>query len=90
MGFLEITNRNDSRHEEHKVSTKLVDDTSIAIIGMSCRFPGAQSIEEFWMNLRQGVESVTFFSDQELIEAGSPGIYPQSQLCKSGMRNRRD
>jgi acyl transferase domain-containing protein/acyl carrier protein len=42
----------------------------IAIIGMSGRFPGAKNIEEFWANLRGGVESITFFSDEELIGAG--------------------
>ena len=42
----------------------------VAIIGMACRFPGANSIEAFWQNLRQGVESITHFSDDELIAAG--------------------
>ncbi|WP_441260607.1 type I polyketide synthase [Bradyrhizobium sp. 521_C7_N1_3] len=43
----------------------------IAIIGMSCRFPGAASIEEYWQNLCDGVESITFFSDQQLLAAGA-------------------
>jgi acyl transferase domain-containing protein len=38
----------------------------IAIIGMAGRFPGAKNIEEFWQNLRDGVESISFFSAQEL------------------------
>jgi acyl transferase domain-containing protein/aryl carrier-like protein len=42
----------------------------IAVIGMAGRFPGADSLEAFWQNLRQGVESITFFSQQELIDAG--------------------
>jgi acyl transferase domain-containing protein/acyl carrier protein len=37
---------------------------------MSGRFPGARNIEEFWQNLCNGVESITFFSDQELLDAG--------------------
>lgn len=45
---------------------------SIAIIGMSCRFPGAKNIDEFWQNLRNGKESLTFFSDVELSAAGVP------------------
>lgn len=40
----------------------------IAVVGMAGRFPGASNIEEFWRNLRGGVESVTFFSDEELLE----------------------
>ena len=42
----------------------------IAIIGLSCRFPGAATAEEYWKNLCDGVKSVTFFSDQELIANG--------------------
>ena len=38
----------------------------IAIIGMAGRFPGADSIAEFWRNLYAGVESVRFFADEEL------------------------
>ncbi len=43
---------------------------NIAIIGMSCRFPGARNVESFWDNLRRGIESVSFFSDEELLAAG--------------------
>lgn len=42
----------------------------IAVIGMSGRFPGARNVREFWSNLRDGVESITFFSDEELRAAG--------------------
>ncbi|MGJ5676049.1 MAG: SDR family oxidoreductase [Nostochopsis sp.] len=38
----------------------------IAIIGMSGCFPEAQNIEQFWQNLRDGVESIHKFTDQEL------------------------
>ncbi len=30
----------------------------IAIIGMSCRFPGARNVSEFWQNLLNGVDAV--------------------------------
>jgi acyl transferase domain-containing protein len=42
----------------------------IAIIGMSGRFPKARNITEFWQNLRDGVECISFFSEQELQAAG--------------------
>jgi acyl transferase domain-containing protein len=42
----------------------------IAIIGMAGRFPGAPDIETFWDNLHNGVESITFFSEEELLAAG--------------------
>ncbi|MCI0467275.1 MAG: type I polyketide synthase, partial [Beijerinckiaceae bacterium] len=42
---------------------------SIAVIGMAGRFPGAASLDEFWDNLRRGVESITHFSPDELEDA---------------------
>lgn len=42
----------------------------IAIVGMAGRFPGADSLEEFWQNLKDGVESLAYLSDEELIAAG--------------------
>jgi acyl transferase domain-containing protein len=41
-------------------------NVDIAIIGMSCRFPGAASAEEYWKNLCDGVESITFFPIKNL------------------------
>jgi amino acid adenylation domain-containing protein len=43
---------------------------AIAIVGMSGRFPGARNLEEYWENLRLGRESISFFTDKELIEVG--------------------
>lgn len=40
--------------------------SEIAIIGMAGRFPGARDIDAFWSNLREGVESITFFTDDQL------------------------
>jgi len=42
----------------------------IAIVGMSCRFPGASSVDDFWRNLTAGVESIVPLSDAELARAG--------------------
>jgi acyl transferase domain-containing protein len=42
----------------------------IAVIGVGCRFPGARNAEEFWENLRAGVESISLFTDEELLAAG--------------------
>jgi phthiocerol/phenolphthiocerol synthesis type-I polyketide synthase E len=44
--------------------------SEIAIIGMVGRFPGAPSVEAFWENLRDGVESITFFTDEQLLASG--------------------
>ncbi len=53
----------------------LPENNDIAIIGMSGRFPGAPDIDTFWQNLRDGVESITFFSDDALKEMGVPDAY---------------
>lgn len=44
---------------------------AVAIIGMSGRFPGAKDMDEFWSNLYNGVESVSFFNREELIKMGT-------------------
>src|ERR1044071_1704380 len=51
----------------------LTDDAlegSIAIIGMAARFPGARNVDEFWQNLRNGVESIRFFTNEDLEHEG--------------------
>jgi acyl transferase domain-containing protein len=50
--------------------SKLNQETAAAVIGMDCRVPGAENAAQFWANLAGGVESVTFFTDEELREAG--------------------
>src|SRR5450432_1937829 len=47
---------------------------AIAIIGMACRFPGAQNIEEFWHNLQNGVESILPLSLQDMLDAGVDAV----------------
>ena len=43
---------------------------AVAIVGMALRVPGAACLDEFWENLRDGVESTTFFNDDQLRSAG--------------------
>jgi amino acid adenylation domain-containing protein len=66
---------------------KLKDETKqepIAIIGMAGRFPGAKSVAELWQNLRAGIESVKFFSDEELAAAGvKPGVFNRPQYVRA-------
>jgi phthiocerol/phenolphthiocerol synthesis type-I polyketide synthase E len=44
----------------------------IAVVGTACRFPGARDVEQFWRNLVEGRESITFFGADELRAAGVP------------------
>jgi acyl transferase domain-containing protein/acyl carrier protein len=57
----------------------------IAVIGMSGRFPGARDIEEFWDNITRGVESISFFSDEQLQKVGvNPRLLEDSNYVKVG------
>nr|WJI96261.1 AesB [Aetokthonos hydrillicola Thurmond2011] len=56
----------------------------IAVIGMTGRFPSARNLDEFWENLKNGIESVSFFSDEELDESGiDPEIYKQPNYVRA-------
>jgi acyl transferase domain-containing protein/thioesterase domain-containing protein/acyl carrier protein len=46
------------------------DASSIAIVGMSGRFPGARNVATFWENVREGRETIRIFTEQELLAAG--------------------
>ncbi|HKH49695.1 MAG TPA: beta-ketoacyl synthase N-terminal-like domain-containing protein, partial [Thermoanaerobaculia bacterium] len=45
---------------------------AIAVVGLAGRFPAARTVDELWRNLCDGVESIRFFSDEELLAAGFP------------------
>jgi amino acid adenylation domain-containing protein/non-ribosomal peptide synthase protein (TIGR01720 family) len=47
-----------------------VSGLEIAVIGMSCRFPGARDAGQFWRNLCAGRESITRFTEAELLASG--------------------
>jgi acyl transferase domain-containing protein len=51
-------------------SLKRDSSRDIAVIGMAGRFPGANDVYQFWHNLKNGVESISRFTDEELIGAG--------------------
>ncbi len=62
-----------------------LEGTEIAVVGMAGRFPGAQDIETYWRNLRDGVESITFYTDEELRAAGAPeALLRHPNYVKSG------
>ncbi|HYG64725.1 MAG TPA: beta-ketoacyl synthase N-terminal-like domain-containing protein, partial [Thermoanaerobaculia bacterium] len=50
-------------------------ENAVAIVGMAGRFPGAHTLEQFWHNLRNGVDSVRSLSDEEIVAMGvSPAM----------------
>ncbi|MEM7350411.1 MAG: amino acid adenylation domain-containing protein, partial [Acidobacteriota bacterium] len=54
----------------HPEATPELDERSVAVVGMSGRFPGAADVDAFWENLKHGVEAITRFSQDELRSAG--------------------
>ena len=43
-------------------------DSRIAIIGESCKFPNSENSSEYWENIKNGKECISFFNEQELLE----------------------
>ncbi|QBA63905.1 polyketide synthase [Muriicola soli] len=70
---------------------KIEISKDIAVIGMSGRFPGANTIHELWEILREGKETTTFFAPEELdknlpellrndpLYVGARGIVPSAK-----------
>jgi MFS family permease len=51
---------------------RAVQDPRVAVIGMALRFPGADTPEEYWHDIRSGVSHVRPFTDSEFAAAGLP------------------
>jgi len=69
-----------------KIENKSHDVTGleIAVIGMAGRFPGARDIEQFWENLKNGVESISIFSDEQVEKSGiDPVLYRDPAYVKA-------
>jgi acyl transferase domain-containing protein/acyl carrier protein len=64
----------------------------IAVVGISCRFPGADNVETFWDNLVQGKESVVFLTPEEIENIADKKLtgHPDFVPCKGGVLNNRD
>jgi phthiocerol/phenolphthiocerol synthesis type-I polyketide synthase E len=61
--------REQDEQQEHEEQGGEFD---VAIVGMAGRFPGADDLDAFWNVLREGRETITHFSDEELRAAGIP------------------
>ena len=51
-------------------AVELEKQEQIAIIGIAGRFPGARSIDEFWHNIKNGIQSIELLTNDELLTAG--------------------
>ncbi|HUN99606.1 MAG TPA: type I polyketide synthase, partial [Bradyrhizobium sp.] len=54
-----------------KETGHILEHSSIAVVGMAGRFPGARNLSEFWINLRDGVESISVLSEERLLAGGA-------------------
>ncbi|UCH95166.1 MAG: amino acid adenylation domain-containing protein [Candidatus Aminicenantes bacterium] len=68
-GYLRQEESSRDFHQQRKPRPSSAS-TPIAVIGMAGRFPGAQNLHEFWENLKNGMESLSFFSTPELEQKG--------------------
>lgn len=48
------------------MTVETLPDFSVAIIGIACRFPGAANVSEFWQNLRNGIDCISHFTEEEM------------------------
>ena len=62
--------RDQGKNRLKKPGKEKQETLEIAVIGMAGIFPGAAHIHQFWENLKNGVESITFFTDDELKRDG--------------------
>ena len=88
-----ITDPKEGKHASIDLSTPSLpkrggrggSSNDIAIIGMACRFPGANDPETFWQNLCDGVCSIRELSDEELQTKGvQPEVYEDEDYRKIG------
>ncbi len=64
---------------------RTVDSSSIAVVGMAARVPGAGNVGQFWRNLCGGVESVSRYTDEQLIAAGEdPELLRDPNYVRAG------
>ena len=75
-------------------SSDKMKDTNIAIVGMACRFPGAGDYEQFWQNIRNGVDSVKDLNKERWnTRKYNQGIFPASDsgiCCYDGLLDQID
>lgn len=65
----------------------------IAVIGMAGRFADAENLEQYWNNLKNGVESISFLSDEEIKDLGVSNEmlnHPGYVRCKGGAMSNKE
>ncbi|NEA98888.1 type I polyketide synthase [Streptomyces sp. SID13726] len=55
---------------ENEFAETRFSENDIAVIGLAARFPGSETVEEFWENVAAGRESVRPVGEEEFLQAG--------------------
>ncbi|MCA9940484.1 MAG: hypothetical protein KC418_17720, partial [Anaerolineales bacterium] len=70
--------------DRRRKARQTIDNQGIAVIALNGRFPGAQSVGQFWENLCNGVDSISRFTDEELQESGiDPTLFSKPNYIKA-------
>ena len=57
----------------------------IAVIGMAVKFPGADNVTEFWKNLKNSKESISFFTKEQIKDLGvKPEVFSNPNFVPAG------
>jgi len=63
----------------------------VAVIGMSCRFPGARTIAEFWNTLVEGKEQISFFEPAQILpDIDLHARNKENYVCAKGIVSESD
>ncbi|MBK7862454.1 MAG: amino acid adenylation domain-containing protein [Archangiaceae bacterium] len=86
-GLLEAVGSSDSRaalsHELKRAKRASNARPAVAIVGMACRYPGANDVESLWRVLSEGKETISFFKDAELDTSIPPELKRDPRYVKA-------
>ncbi len=73
-------------HAEFSNALQMDNRSKIAVVGMACRLPGAKNVDEYWQNILEGKESISFFKKEELEnEIDQADIAHKDYVCAKGI-----
>ena len=55
-------------------------ENDIAIVDMSCRFPGARNLDEFWRNLTEGIDSSGWWAQFRFVQVDFTPVSPSCSV----------
>ncbi len=83
----------ESKNYNNKIefNNKNFSNSDVAIIGISCKYPGANTVDQFWENLLNGKESISFFTKDELEFLPKGSLNPELKFVMArGVLNDAD